>query len=187
MRFIWRCGTLASVPFYPAQIRLNAEEYRGCRIYFVTICCEKRRPVFAEESKGRWALAQLMATSLRHKFTLHAYCIMPDHLHVVVEGATPACNLVKFVNAFKQRTGFEHRQACGEPLWQTRYYDHILRSRDHIEDVACYVWWNPVRAGLCANPKEYALSGSQSIDWMRFSAPVTMWQPPWKPRLSNEV
>jgi putative transposase len=168
------------VPFYPTEIRLRAEEYHGCKIYFVTVCCEKRRPIFAEESRGRWVLAHLLSACSRDHFTLHAYCIMPDHIHVVVEGATPTCDLLKFVNAFKQRTGFEHRRTCGGALWQTRYYDHILRPRDHVEDVACYIWWNPVRAGLCTKPKEYPLSGSQSIEWMKCSEPAPMWQPPWK-------
>lgn len=168
------------MPIYPTQIRLSPRDYRGCRIYFVTLCCHHRRPIFAEEFKGRWLLAHLFSTSLRHNFALHAYCIMPDHLHIVTEGTAPACDLLKFVNAFKQRTGFDHRQAYGQPLWQTRFYDHILRPRDHVENVACYVWWNPVRAGLCANPMEYRLSGSQTIDWMKSSRLAPTWRPPWK-------
>jgi hypothetical protein len=61
-----------------------------------------------------------------------------------------------------------------------RYYDHILRPNEVIEDVACYIWWNPVRKGLCEDPRLYPLSGSQTIDWMKKS-PRTNWTPPWKP------
>jgi hypothetical protein len=55
-----------------------------------------------------------------------------------------------------------------------------LRPSDAIEDVACYIWWNPVRKHLCANPREYPLSGSQTLDWMKHSWLAPRWQPPWK-------
>jgi putative transposase len=168
------------MPFYPTKIRLRAEDYLGRRIYFVTLCCAGRRRVFGDEEKGQLALKELIACSAREKFTLHAYCTMPDHPHVVAEGAAAGCDLLKFVHAFKQRTGFHYRQACGQQLWQGRFYEHILRREDRVEDVACYLWWNPVREGLCREPKGYPLSGSQTIDWMKWEGGKTEWSPSWK-------
>jgi hypothetical protein len=60
------------------------------------------------------------------------------------------------------------------------YYDHILRPSDPIEDVACYIWWNPVRQKLCTRPHEFPYSGSQTIDWMKRSATNPSWSAPWK-------
>ena len=60
------------------------------------------------------------------------------------------------------------------------YYDHILRGSDGIEDVACYIWSNPVRKGLCAIPQDYPYSGSQTIAWMRRMEIGTTWIAPWK-------
>jgi putative transposase len=168
------------VPLYNKQIRLNREAYQRPRIYFVTICCAQRLRVFQEQSRGQQVLAELLRCSLRFKFTLHAYCVMPDHLHLVAQGQALECDLLGFIDNFKQRAGFRYKQECGMPLWQSCYYDHILRAQDHVEDVACYVWWNPVRAGLCADPKEYALSGSQTLEWMGQRGEKAQWEPPWK-------
>jgi REP element-mobilizing transposase RayT len=85
-------------------------------------------------------LAELLQCGLRFKFTLHAYCVMPDHLHAVAEGQAAECGLLRFVDNFKQRTGYRYKQECELPLWQSRYYNHILRAQDHAEDVACYMW-----------------------------------------------
>lgn len=168
------------MPLYLKKIRLAPENYLGRRIYFVTICCAQRRPIFAAKARGQRVVERLIESGTKLEFTIHAYCAMPDRLHVVAQGAGQTADLVKFVNNFKQRTGYEFQRAFGRQLWQTRYYEHILRRGDHTEDVACYVWWNPVRAGLCADPREYPLSGSQTIDWMKFAGEATSWRPPWK-------
>jgi hypothetical protein len=47
------------------------------------------------------------------------------------------------------------------------FYDRILRATDAVETVAIYIWSNPVRKGLCAQPGQYPYSGSQTIDWIR--------------------
>ncbi|MBZ5539240.1 MAG: transposase [Acidobacteriia bacterium] len=168
------------MPFYLKRLRLPREDYRGRRICFVTICCEKRRPVFADLSLGRCTLSYLAESAARRSFSLHSFCLMPDHLHFLAEGMDDACDLVKFIHVFKQRTAFACRRSNSQQLWQTRFYDHILRRAEAIEDVACYIRMNPVRQGLCTDPHLYPLSGSQTIDWMKRSLASTEWLPPWK-------
>ena len=174
------------MPLYSAQIRLKRENYQGFRIYFVTICCADRHSAFADMDRGKRLVIKLLECSARRKFTMHAYCVMPDHLHMVVQGADAASHLLKFVDNFKQRAGFEYHQTCGQWLWQSRFYDHILRRDDHVEDVASYIWWNPVRAGLCGEPKQYPLSGSQTIARMQWEGKTTTWNPPWKNERTEE-
>ena len=168
------------MPFFKRPLRLPSSEYRGRRTYFVTLGTENRAKFFEDLSTGRWLLARLIEVAPGFNFSLHAYCVMPDHLHFISEGLSDTCDLVKFVDAFKQRTAFEFGQLRRERLWQRRYYDHILRPHEAVEDVACYVWWNPVRKGLCAEPFSYPLSGSQTIEWMKSSSAQTKWKPSWK-------
>jgi putative transposase len=162
------------------NIRLAPRNYAGYGIYFVTICCHKRIPHFADTSFGHVALGQLMALSTRHCFLLHAFCLMPDHLHFLSEGNSRQSNLLGFVTAFKQRTAFAHKHRGQGPLWQTKFYDHILRARDKLELVACYIWANPVRARLCEDAASYPLSGSQTLGWKKLCANSNLWEPPWK-------
>jgi putative transposase len=168
------------VPFYSKTLRLPIENYRGRRIYFLTFCCEKRRRWFAAEPTGRWIVQRLLQIAANYNFLLHAYCAMPDHLHVLVEATLDHCNLLSFANMFKQQTGHQFKQEYNQVLWQKRFYDHVLRPGESIESVACYIWMNPVREALCAEPSAYPLSGSQTIEWIARSRVPTAWLPPWK-------
>lgn len=168
------------MPAYKKRLRLPPHDYIGRRAYFVTVCTENRETFFSNTVVGRWLLDELIATSKRSRFTLHAYCVMPDHVHFVSEALADTCDLVRFVDGFKQRTAYEFSKRHGRRLWQRRYYDHVLRTNETVEDVACYVLWNPVRKKLCNEPCEFPLSGSQTIDWMKQSVIAPKWEPPWK-------
>ena len=168
------------MPFYKKQLRLPHNAYIGRRIYFITLCTEHRATFFSAPSTGRWLLEKLIAFAAYSDFALHAYCAMPDHVHFICEGLADACDLIKFVHGFKQRTAYEFIKSQDTRLWQRRYYDHILRPNEAIEDAACYIWWNPVRKKLCAEPNQYPLSGSHTLDWMRRSLVPSHWTPPWK-------
>src|SRR5271169_3151080 len=125
-----------------------------------------RSDFFADITTGRWLLEKLHDAAAKFNFSLHAYCAMPDHLHILCEGKADSCNLIKFVEVLKQRTAFEFTSSRNTRLCQKRYYDHILRPNDVVEDPACYIWANPMRKKLCDDPHRYPLSGSQTIDWM---------------------
>jgi putative transposase len=147
------------MPFYHHSIRLSPENYRGRRSYFVTICTHLRHPVFADQTEGRWVLTHLVSAAAQNNFSLHAFCVMPDHLHFLTEGTTDDSDLIRCANAFKQQTAFEYRKQCPNILWQKRFHDYILRRADAIESVAAYILMNPVRKNLCVNAEEYSLSG----------------------------
>ena len=166
--------------FFRKRLRLPADHYRGRIISFVTVGTERRAPFFAEQSTGNWLVQRLLESAAHQGFSLHAYCVMPDHVHFLCEGTSDTCDLARFVNTFKQRAAFEFQKRKGTRLWQMRYYDHILRPKEVIEDVACYIWWNPVRKGLCRSPELYPLSGSRTIEWIKRNIPETEWTPPWK-------
>jgi putative transposase len=168
------------MPFFKKRLRLPPTNYIGRGIYFVTLGTERRAEFFADLFTGQWVLEKLLSHAAEFSFSLHAYCAMPDHLHFLSQGLSDRCDLIKFVDAFKQRTAYEFSKAHGRRLWQRRYYDHILRPNEAIEDAACYIWWNPVRKGLCSGPNSYPLSGSQTIDWMKRNPTPTDWKPSWK-------
>jgi len=168
------------VLFQRKNIRLPSSRYRGKQIYFVTLCCEDRRPIFANESLGHWLVTELSKSAAAQNFSIHAYCVMPDHVHVLVEGVLDACDFVRFISSFKQQTGFYYKKKIGRRLWQSAYYDHILRKPVAADAVAWYIWLNPVRKGLCSAPQDYSFSGSLTLDWRSRCSPAQTWLPPWK-------
>ena len=164
------------------NIRLPSSHYRGRRIYFVTLCFHNRRRFGANPRVAHWVLQKLQKHAAICEFYVHAYCIMPDHVHVLAAAATESSNLIKFVESFKQETAVGFSSRTHRQLWQFKYYDHILRGRDSADRVAWYIWQNPVRKGLCRAPTDYRFLGSftdiGSAILKRSTA--QQWTPPWK-------
>ncbi len=173
--------------FARKNIRLASENYSGKRAYFVTICCQDRRPALGDAETVSFLLQNLRELGTQHGFAIHAYCFMPDHMHLLVEGVTPGSCLLDFVNRFKQQTAFQHRNRSGGRLWQFKFYDHILRRDDAAEDVAWYIWMNPVRKGLCREPREFPFSGSFMLPWRSKKSGNSSWTPPWKRASRNDL
>jgi putative transposase len=172
----------APVKFERKNIRLPAENYRGRRLYFVTLCFHKRRRYGANPRIARWIIAHLRKHAAACVFLVHAYCVMPDHLHVFAAAASDTANLIKFVESFKQETAVEFARKTHRPLWQFKYYDRILRAADSADRVAWYIWLNPVRQGLCAEPTDYPFLGSFTELGASFlhGTAGPKWTPPWK-------
>ena len=168
------------MPFQRKNIRLPQQNYIGRRVYFVTLCTYQRKSYFADLSFGHLVLGHLNSFARRHSFFLHAFCLMPNHLHFLAEGTSPQCNLLPFITAFKQRTSLAHKHRHHGNLWQAKFYDHILRDPEELAPVACYIWANPVRQELCSDFILYSLSGPQSPDWKTLYAHAAPWLPPWK-------
>jgi REP element-mobilizing transposase RayT len=116
--------------------RLPSREYPGYQLYFVTICCCRRQLVFADISLGHWALDLLLAAAHKHHFTLHAFCLMPDHLHLLAEGGFELAFLLRFLAAYKQQTAFIYlqRQNClsGSPNPMTISFDSKKTSKQWL-------------------------------------------------------
>jgi putative transposase len=167
--------------FERKNIRLPAIYYFGRRLYFVTLCFHRRREFGANPRIARWIIAKLQKNAGACDFFVHAYCVMPDHVHFLVAGAADTSNLVKFVEAFKQETGVAFMRRAHQRLWQFKYYDHILRGQDSADGVAWYIWLNPVRKGLCRKPTQSPFLGSfTEIGARMLKSPAPEWTPPWK-------
>jgi putative transposase len=166
--------------FHRKNIRLPAECYRGQRWFFVTVCCHERQPLLSDDTTSLEILSCLAAVSTAREFNIHAYCLMPDHLHFLAEGRTESSDLLEFVIDFKQQTSFDWQKRSAFPLWQKKYYDHVLRRVGSIDAIAWYIWMNPVRKGICEDPHKYLLSGSLTGLWKNGVRPSEAWIPPWK-------
>lgn len=171
---------LSPMPVQHKNIRLHPASYVGQSSYFVTLCCAARHPVFANPERATWLVENLRKQSVAYLFGVHAYCAMPDHLHALLTGLDPKSNLLSFLRTFKQTTGHEYLHQFHRVLWQKKFYDHVLRPRDNAARIAGYIWMNPVRKGICEDPRDYPYSGSSMFDWKKAISPVESWVPDWK-------
>jgi REP element-mobilizing transposase RayT len=51
---------------------------------------------------------------------------MPDHIHLLLQGLDTTSDLLQFLKALKQKTGYTYKQKTGKHLWQKKSYDRIL-------------------------------------------------------------
>jgi putative transposase len=140
--------------------RLDDFVYIGRVAYFLTICTHQRHRAFENREFARDAIGKLLRTAEKFGFAVYAYCLMPDHVHLVLLGTRDDSDLKAFVHSWNTQTGYAWRQRHGTKLWQGGYYEHILRSDGSIYFAAQYVVMNPVRAGLADDPRRYEFSGS---------------------------
>jgi putative transposase len=175
------------VPFTHKNIRLYAPLYTGQKSYFITLCCAHRHHLFANPTRTEQLIERLRSISTIYRFSIYAYCVMPDHFHALVKGLEDASNLLRFIKNLKQITSDEYKKDHTGDLWQKKFYDHILRKHDRADAVAGYIWMNPVRARLCAAPQEYPYSGSFVLDWKKGLGPVESWIPEWKKRVEGKM
>ncbi len=99
------------------------------------------------------AIAQLVADALRHfdgqRYRLHAWCIMPNHVHVIVE-PLPGHALPALLHSWKSFTAKAANRLLGRTgeFWQTEYYDHLIRDEGDYAHALSYLLENPIVAGL---------------------------------------
>jgi hypothetical protein len=105
---------------------------------------------------------------------------MPDHAHLELFGMDDAANLQAGIRACKGRSAAALRRLGVRNLWQKGFYDHILRSGDNPDSVACYIFRNPVRKGLVGRWKDWPYSGSNVLNWKELPEPDEEFVAPWK-------
>lgn len=140
--------------------RLRGVLYTGPAAYFVTSCTRDRRNVFHDIEFGRQAVMQLLARASAHRFEVSAYCLMPDHAHLLLTAVGEDAALGPLVRGWKQATGYLWSRRGEGRLWQPGYYERILRENESILPFARYIIENPVRAGLVGSVGSYPLAGS---------------------------
>jgi REP element-mobilizing transposase RayT len=104
--------------------------------------------------------AELVVDSLLwfggQRYALIAWCVMPNHVHVVVEPAADhtLSRIVKSWKAFSAARINELTGSAGR-LWAPDYFDRFMRSPEHLATTIAYVENNPVAARLCARPADW--------------------------------
>ena len=99
------------------------------------------------------AVGQMVAEALEcfdeSRYRLFAWCIMPNHVHVVVR-VFPTITLASVVHSWKSFTAKEANRILDRrgAFWQREYYDHLIRDEADFERCLDYVAQNPHQAGL---------------------------------------
>ena len=118
--------------------------------------------------------ALLYGESVRRLYDLHAWVVMPNHVHAIFQ---PHSEMPAIMRWLKGRTGRVANQILGRTgitFWQDESFDHWVRSAEELEYLVGYVEDNPVKGGL-VNVKDqwrWSSAGRLTDDKRRSSVPL---------------
>jgi putative transposase len=112
-------------------------------------------------------LADIMQAGILHfdgdRYDLQAWCIMPNHVHVLLVTA-PKVLLGQIVKTWKSQATREIN-AClksSGPIFARDYFDRYIRNSLQMKRAIGYIEENPIKAGLCLNVDEWQWSSAQA-------------------------
>lgn len=121
------------------------------------------------------AIAELTAQAIsffdEQRYKLHAWVIMPNHVHVLL---TPEKDhtIGSIVHSWKSYTSNRANRILGHrgTFWQREYFDRKIRNDKHFADALNYIHNNPIKAGLCKSPDLWQFSSAFSSSDLRQSS-----------------
>lgn len=139
--------------------RLGDYDYRSPGAYFITICCEHRQPWLGRiDNSGQYlsrygeiSEREILSLSRRYAYVeVPKYVIMPNHLHllVVIQDTIPIADRMSvphLIGVLKAK----NTQACkaagypNQTLFQTSFYDHVVRTEQDYAEIWAYIDGNP--------------------------------------------
>ncbi|MBI4904579.1 MAG: transposase [Acidobacteria bacterium] len=93
------------------------------------------------------------------RYELHAFAVMPNHVHLLV---TPGIEVVRWLGPLKGFTAREANRVLGlqGPFWQEESYDRLVRSDEEFASIRRYIERNPVKAGLVGSAEDFRWSSA---------------------------
>lgn len=98
---------------------------------------------------------QLLKVRDEFDWTLHAYCLLPNHYHLIVETSRSdlSSGMQRLNGRYAQR--FNQRYDRVGHVFQNRFKSYVIDTEEHYERAVAYVLANPVEAGLCERSEDW--------------------------------
>ena len=148
------------------QLRI---EFPGA-FYHVSSRGNEKKVIFKSQRDREAFLAYLASASERYGAVIHAYCLMTNHYHLLVE--TPAGNLSQIMRHINgaYTTYFNVKRKRAGHLFQGRYKAILVEADTYATTLTRYIHLNPVRARISATPQDFL--------WSSYCAYIGLISPP---------
>src|SRR3989304_3154468 len=132
-------------------------EYPGA-VYHITSRGNDKKTIFRDDADRETFLKILAFVNKRYHWLCHAYCLMDNHYHILIE--TPDGNLslgMRQLNGVYTQARNKRHNKTGH-LFQGRYKAILIQKDTHLLEVCRYVVLNPVRAMMVEKPEDWRWS-----------------------------
>jgi putative transposase len=137
-------------------------------VYHVTARGNRGQAIFVDESDYERFASLLDFVCVRQDWRCLAFCLMPNHVHVVVE--TPAADLsagIQYLNG-RYAQWFNRWHWTRGHVFQGRFHAVRIEADGHLRELLRYVALNPVRGGLCEASEDWPWSSYACVvGWRR--------------------
>ena len=126
----------------------------------------RRQAIFLDSADRATYLWMLDELGRVRGWVGHAYCLMPNHYHLVLE--TPEADLsagMQWLNG-RYAQAFNQRHAVDGHLFQGRFYSGQVEGNWHLLELSRYLARNPVDAGLCRHPRDWPWGSYRAVAGM---------------------
>lgn len=126
-------------------------------VYFVTSVTHNRLPILTDFAS--LLQNQMNRTARRFACEMIAWVILPDHFHVLIN--TPSQKLSEFMHDVKLSFSASYRKRkllSRGSIWQSRFWDHIIRNEVNFGRHLDYIHINPVKHRCVTQPVDYEFS-----------------------------
>ena len=150
--------------------RIARSQLEGC-LHHVFARGAARQEVFLDSLDRRRYLALLARESRRFGWRCLTYCLMGNHMHLLLETPVPelSCGMHRLHGAYAQ--GFNRRHKRSGHVFERRFNAVGVESDMQLWATVSYIVQNPVAAGLCGTPEAWP--------WSSHAAVLTQTPLPW--------
>ena len=140
----------------------RARRTLGDGIFHVTARGVAREPIFRDGIDFADFERHLFRVRDYSAWTLHAYCLLPNHYHLVIETSQSrlSTGMQRLNGRYAQR--FNQRYDRVGHVFQNRFSSYLVESDEHYGRALAYVSSNPVEAGLCESSDDWPWRGGPS-------------------------
>ncbi len=155
--------------------RLDPSFYQGHTFVHWSMTIEQRKQGWLTQNFHAQFRELLLHTCARYEVCIPCYCLMPDHMHLLVCGLSESTDQRKAMRFLRRQT---NRILAPEHQLQKQAHDHVLtekeRESDAFQSVAYYIFNNPVRSNLIPDdsPFDWPYSGCIVVGYPDLDPPA---------------
>lgn len=142
---------------------------------FVTWRLAGSGPAWLQDPRIAGVVSQALkhGETARRLYALHAWVIMPNHVHAIMEPRIALPDIMRWLKGRTSRVANRILGRTGKPFWQDESFDHWIRAGEELRKLIAYVEGNPVKAGLVEVPEDWPWTSARMAadDKQRSSAP----------------
>ena len=155
----WRL--YGSLPQQASPLKGNSTSGQAFVHYDRILDCARTGPLWLKDPRVANLVLRVLSEAQRQGlFTLGAYVLMTNHVHVLLDAHAPIGKITRQIKGATARVANTLLNRTGNRFWQDESFDHWVRNSEERQKIRVYIERNPVSAGLVTRPEEWPWSSA---------------------------